>query len=105
MGLYGGGVFKGCSSGFFSSQGAVLDHGVQAVGYSEDYWIIRNSWGSSWGEGGYVRLTRSLDSTVYTDKSPSMGFACKPYPESIQVAGACGVLSDSSYPTGARKAG
>merc|ERR1711957_985766 len=39
--MYGGGVFHGCSSG----GGATLDHGVQAVGYSKDYWLVRNSWG------------------------------------------------------------
>merc|ERR1711988_1089511 len=42
---YGGGIFKGCSTG--ASDGATLDHGVQLVGYSKDYWIVRNSWGST----------------------------------------------------------
>jgi len=37
-----------------------LDHCVQAVGYdisgSTPFWIVRNSWGTSWGESGYIRL-------------------------------------------------
>jgi len=38
-----------------------LDHGVTVVGYTADYWIVRNSWASSWGENGYVRLQFGQD--------------------------------------------
>lgn len=98
--LYGGGIFDGCTG----STGASINHAVQAVGYSADYWIIRNSWGTSWGENGFIRLSRSKDAVLATDEAPADGFSCKPYPASIQVAGECGVLSDSAYPTGAAAA-
>jgi len=98
-GRYGGGIFSGgCSSNSCS-----INHAVLAVGYDQDYWLIRNSWGSSWGESGYIRLTRSHDSTTYTDTKPADGFACKPYPETQKVKGESGVLSDSAYPTNVRK--
>jgi C1A family cysteine protease len=51
---YGGGVVTdaGC--------GTSLDHAVLAVGYnmgnSPPFWKIKNSWGTSWGESGYIRL-------------------------------------------------
>lgn len=97
--LYGGGIFKGCSRRWFGSN--VLDHGVQLVGYTQDYWIVRNSWGARWGESGYIRLSRAFDNQTFTDKSPADGIACKPYPKTQTVGGECGLLFDTSYPAGA----
>lgn len=97
--LYGGGIFTGCSRHFLSPD-ATLDHGVQAVGYTQDYWIVRNSWGPGWGEQGYIRISRASDSKTFVDKHPADGVACKPLPKSQTVGGECGILFDTSYPTG-----
>lgn len=99
-GAYGGGVY----SGGCSSRSCSIDHAVLAVGYDTDYWLIRNSWGSGWGERGYIRLSRKNDKITYTDTRPADGFACKPYPSEQTVAGESGVLSDSAYPTNVRRA-
>jgi len=98
--LYGGGVFHGCSKGFLGHQDNTLDHGVQAVGYTADYWIVRNSWGAGWGEKGFIRIQRATDNQTFVDKAPADGVACKPVPKTQTVGGECVILFDTSYPTG-----
>ena len=64
------------------SCGTSLDHAVAAVGYDsedgKDYFIIRNSWSTDWGEAGYIRLAADRTTTG---------------------KGVCGVLMDGSWPT------
>ena len=103
---YGGGIFdEGCKvNPLWKKNACDLDHGVVAVGYTADYWLIRNSWGGDWGEAGYIRLTRSKDNMTFTDVNPQDGDACRPYPKDQHVMGESGVLFDTAYPTGVRKA-
>ena len=79
--LYKSGVFTG-------SCGTTLDHAVALVGYGPssngDYYILRNSWGSSWGQSGYMLIGKGND--------PATG---KPYNNG---AGQCGLLMEASYP-------
>ena len=51
-------VFQTYSSGILTSSacGTNIDHAVVAVGYGSNYYIVRNSWGTGWGEGGYLRV-------------------------------------------------
>jgi len=72
--------FQLYSSGILTqSCGDKIDHGVLLVGYGSengtDYWKVKNSWGASWGEGGYIRMKRGLPK-----------------------AGECGIKSRASYP-------
>merc|ERR1719261_219928 len=46
---YGGGVFTG-------SCGHQVNHAIAAVGYDGKNWKVRNSWGTSWGDRGYITM-------------------------------------------------
>jgi C1A family cysteine protease len=73
---YSGGVLD--SSTCYTS----LDHGVLTVGYGEEngkkYWLVKNSWGTSWGVDGYVKILRS---------------------DSTNDPGVCGIAMMPSFPT------
>ena len=53
------------SSGFQLYRSGVFNHGVLATGYGSlngvQYWKVKNSWGQSWGNSGYINLLRSTD--------------------------------------------
>jgi len=74
--LYKGGVFTSATCG------TKLDHGVLVVGYGNsqgmDYWKVKNSWGPSWGDKGYIMIEQGKN--------------------------LCGITQQPSYPTGAKKA-
>ena len=74
-------VFQTYKSGVLTSSkcGTTLDHAVLAVGYGtedgQDYWLVKNSWNTTWGDKGYIKL--GMDSSN----------------------GACGVQMDPNQPT------
>jgi len=104
--FYGGGVLSSCND-------FVMDHAVQLVGHGTDtdsgkmYWLVRNSWGGSWGESGYMRVERFGEGAepCGMDDKPQDGMACEGDDDPIEYCGLCGILSSSSYPTGLKKVG
>ncbi|KAF5943430.1 hypothetical protein HYC85_017507 [Camellia sinensis] len=77
-----GSDFKFYSSGVFTGNcGTNLDHTVTIVGYGATsdgtkYWLVKNSWGSRWGENGYMKIERDVAANE----------------------GLCGIAMQASYP-------
>jgi len=100
-GAYRGGIFNGCNQ-----QSPDINHAVVLVGYGEEngqkYWTVRNSWSPSYGEIGYIRVLRSDsdETNCGMDVTPQHGTACEGQTDPVKVCGTCGILYDSSYPTG-----
>lgn len=73
--FYSGGVMTG------SSCGTEQNHAITAVGYGTTshgtkYWLMKNSWGTAWGEKGYIRMEKDI-----THKQGVCGLAMQPaYP-------------------------
>nr|GLL28907.1 ervatamin-B-like [Ipomoea trifida] len=78
----GGMAFQHYSTGVFNGEcGSGFHHAVTVVGYGtsqegEKYWLIKNSWGTSWGEEGYMRMARDTSE-----------------------GGLCGLATRAAYPT------
>jgi C1A family cysteine protease len=77
-------VFQSYSGGVITSTSCytTLNHGVLVVGYGTengvDYWLVKNSWGPTWGNGGYVKIGKS---------------------SSTNDPGICGISQQPSFPT------
>nr|GLL30389.1 ervatamin-B-like [Ipomoea trifida] len=66
----GGDVFQHYKTGVFTGDegdcGSGYRHAVTIIGYGtsddgEDYWLVKNSWGNSWGESGYMKMARGIN--------------------------------------------
>jgi len=56
---YTGGIFTDITNA------SSINHDISVTGYGEEegqkFWVVRNSWGTYWGEGGYFRLARGIN--------------------------------------------
>lgn len=99
---YDGGVLDDCE------KDAIIDHAVVLIGYGKSsgakkYWHLLNSWGTDWGEQGYLRMLRNEDSHEESqqcgwDVDPAIGSGCKGGPSKVYVCGMCGLLYDTVIP-------
>ncbi|BFZ04431.1 hypothetical protein BsWGS_07471 [Bradybaena similaris] len=63
--IYANSNFQSYRGGIFTDSNCnyQINHAVLAVGYGtsggQDYWLVKNSWGTAWGERGYIRVARN----------------------------------------------
>jgi len=73
------------------AKGGKTNHAVTLVGYGsdkgKDYWIIHNSWGATWGKGGYARITRGQDALGV--ESGGITFVTPEVPDKCSTAPLC----------------
>jgi len=87
---YEAGIFQNNAS--WGNNSFDIDHAVQMIGYGhdaglkQDYFVIRNSWGTTWGESGTIRLLR-----------PAVE-PCAVIPDEGKVCGTSAVLSYPAFP-------
>lgn len=90
---YESGIFQNTNSSGGANEWGV-DHAVQMVGYGYDkqldmnYWIVRNSWSTLWGEDGFIRLFRAKDGEPEPCSPAQFGKVC----------GTSGCLNQLQYP-------
>jgi C1A family cysteine protease len=59
VGIEANQAFRFYSSGIFNGPcNKNINHAVNIIGFTKDYWIVRNSWGKDWGESGHMRIAR-----------------------------------------------
>jgi len=73
--FYSSGIYSDINCNIDNSNG--INHAILAVGYNENSYIIKNSWGTSWGNKGFGYLQRTIGDTT---------------------GGQCGILYSASYP-------
>ncbi len=71
--VYVGPKFQAYSSGIFNAnESGTINHAIVLVGWNDDlgpdngYWILRNSWGTGWGENGYMRIRYGISQVGYS---------------------------------------
>ena len=98
---------------FINSADKSINHGVTVVGYGTDdsgvdYWLVKNSWGSNWGESGFFRIKRGVSEckiggycvTTKCESSgtmaPAPAVVTDPPPPANQYCDVSGIWSDLS---------